>query len=201
MRRLLAAFALVAASSLCAACADSGVDKLGQKIVAELKADPLVADVRYSYWHPGLDDSQNPRLTLTVAAAAEHVELPAFQPLIRRTTEEVWQSKTDLTQLYYVITARGYTQPTPTDWSHNVAAPADKFLQICVRLDGDKPDRTPLAEPSSSPTARDEPDERRRLIEINTVNDCARTGDAARQQYAEALADDMRAAYGPQQSR
>ena len=197
MHRFFGILALLLVSSLCAACADSAVPKLGQKIVAGLKTDPLVADARYSYWHPGLDDSQDPNLTLTIVAATEQVDLPTFQPLIRRTTEEVWRSTTDLTQLYYVITARGYTQPTPTDWSNNVMVPSDKFLQICVRLNGYKPDRTPLAEPSATPTAPGKPTEQRQLIAINTVNDCDRTGDAARQQFAETLAADLLAKYGP----
>ncbi|EFV13916.2 hypothetical protein [Segniliparus rugosus] len=201
MRRFFPVLALVLVSALCAACGDSSVPKLGQKIVAELKADPLVAEARYSYWHPGLDDSQEPNIIFSITAASDAVELPAFQPLISKATEEVWQSKTDLTQIWYVITAKGFAPPSSTTWPPGGLVPEGKLIQLCVWLA-----RSDTAQPSSSvqppePSSSGGAARWRPHIATNSFNDCKSQENTPEQRFANALSADLRAKYGLHQTR
>lgn len=79
---------------------DNRVDALGKRIVAELRAQPAVADARYEYVNT-IDLRQH--LGVTVIVRDSHTDPATAQSLVELVTKDTWLTPTNLYSMSVVV--------------------------------------------------------------------------------------------------
>lgn len=104
MRALAAAVAVIAALVTGCTTHDDRVDKLGERIVAELEKRPEVSDASFVY-KSGLDVGEH----LNITAEVKDGQSGAAQELIDIAVKETWLAPSNLQNMKVKITSAGTT--------------------------------------------------------------------------------------------
>ncbi|ADG98178.1 hypothetical protein Srot_1718 [Segniliparus rotundus DSM 44985] len=158
---------------------DDRVDLLAARIVAQLKADPLVTDAQYRYTAPqGIDDA-DPHLTFSIEVLPGHAGADEWKPQTRRVVEEVWKTPARLNQVKVVFNTRSAVGASP-EQSDGAGTMQQPLFQVQVNLLFN-PANT--VQPSAEPTFSVEP----RIAERHLDE----------WRFAQELQRDLYATYGP----